>query len=149
MHLENLGDSTIRGGHRRWMVFVARKRVWLGLTHPPRANGIDDSMPRLAVSKLCYGAPMDYGTLWVLASSEIVVPNPNGMWSLKNEIDYFRPWHHHSIEFYISLISLTSSELQPWNALRVPWRLQSTGWLWTMEGLCGQKKGVTRVFLPI
>ena len=59
------------------MVSVARTRVSLGFTHPPRANGVDDSMPRSMVSKLYYGTPINRGTLRVLASREIIMPNPN------------------------------------------------------------------------
>ena len=61
------------------MVSVAGTRVTLGLTCPLKANGIDDLMPRSMVSKLHYGAPMNLGTLQVLASSEIAVLNPNGL----------------------------------------------------------------------
>ena len=154
MHLENLGDSSVRGGRRRWMVFVAGKRVSLGFTHPPKANGTDNLMPRSAVSKLRSTAPMNWGTLRVLASSEIAVPNPNGIWSLKNEIYYFRPQHHHSVKFDSSLIAFTSLELWtlkdwPWNALKAPWRLLGIGWPWTMDGLHGWNKGVTKVHPPI
>ena len=35
------------------------KRVSLGFTFPSRANGVDDSMPRSAVSKLRCGALMN------------------------------------------------------------------------------------------
>ena len=153
MHLEHLGDSSVQSGRRQWMVFVARTRVSLGFTCPPEANGADDLMPRSMVSKLRCGAPMNWGTLWVLASSEIDVPNPNKMWSLENEIGYFRPCHEYILEFDILLIALTSSELWPsedWprNALRAPWRLLGTGWPQTMDGLHGRNKGVTRVHLP-
>ena len=143
MHLEHLGDSLVWGGCGWRMVFVAGTRVWLGFTYQPRANGADDSMPRLAVSKLHCGAPMNWCTL----------SNPNRMWSLKNEIGYFRPQHHHIVEFNSLLISLMSSELWPsedWprNALRTPWRLLGMGWPRMMDGLHGWKKGVTRVHLP-
>ena len=153
MQLEHLGDSSVQGGCGWWMVSMERKRVSLGFTYPPEAKSTDDSMPRSVVSKLCCGAPMNWGTLQVLASSEIVVLNPNGMWSLKNEIRYFRPQHHHPIAFDSSSIALTSSELWPsedWpqNALRAPWRLLDTGWPQTMDGLRGWNKGVTRVHLP-
>ena len=142
MHLEHLGDSSVQSGRRRWMISMARKRVSLGFTHPSRYNVIDDSMPRSTVSKLRCGAPMNWGTLRVLVSSEIIVPNPNEMWSLKNEIVYFRPQHHHPIEFNVSSIALMSSELRPsedrpQNALRAPWRLLGTGWPRTMEDLHG------------
>ncbi len=154
MHLEHLEDSSVWGGRKWWMVFVARTRVWLGFTHPSGANGTDNSMPRLVVSNLCCGAPMNWGTLRVLASSEITVLNRNGMWSLKNEIGYFRPWYHCHVAFDSSSIALTSSELwpskdRPQNALRAPWRLLGTRWPQMMDGLCGQKKGVTRVHPPI
>ena len=150
MHLENLGDSSVRGGCRRWMLSMDRKRVSLGFTYPPEANGIDDSMPRSAVSKLCCGAPMNWGTLRVLASSEITVPNPNGMWPLKNEICHFRSQHHHPIAFDSSSIILMSSQLwpskdRPRNALRAPWRLLGMGWPRMTDGLYGWNKGVTRV----
>jgi len=153
MHLDHLRDSFVWGCHGWWMVSVARKRVWLGFTHPPRANGTDDFMPRLVVSKLHCGAPMNWGTLRVLASSKIIVPNPNGMWSLKNKIGYFRPQHHHPIAFNNSSIALTSSELwpskdQPQNALREPWGLLGTGWPRMMDGLRGWNKSVNRVQPP-
>ena len=153
MHLENLGDSSVRGGCERWMVSVARTRVCIGFTHPPRANGADNSMPRSAVSKLRCGATMNWGTLRVLASSEIAVPNPNGMWSIKNEIGYFRLQHHHPVAFDSSSIALTSFKLwpledQPQNALREPWGLLGTGWLRTMDGLRGWNKNLTRVHPP-
>ena len=107
-------------------------RVSLGFTYPPGVNGTKDSMPRLAVSNLRCGAPMNWGKLRVLASSEIIVPNPNEMRSLKNEIGYFRPQHHHLVTFNNSSIALTSSELwplkdRPQNALREPWGLLGTG----------------------
>ena len=154
MHSKHLGDSSVWGGHRWWRLSVVKKRVSLGFTHPFRANGIDDLMPRSAVPKLRCGALMNWGTLRVLALSEIIVPNPNGMWSLKNEINYFRPQHHCLVEFNISSIALTSSELRPSKdrpryALRAPWRLFSTGWPRTMEALHGWKKGVARVHPPI
>ena len=50
-------------------------KVLLGFTCTSRANGVDDSMPRLVVSKLCNDAPMNWGTLWVLASSKVFVLN--------------------------------------------------------------------------
>ena len=117
-----------------------RTRVSLGFTHPPRANGTDDLMPRSVVSMLRCGVPTNWGTLRVLASSEIAMPNPNRMWSLKNEIGYFRYRHHRPIEFDVSLIALTSSKLWPskdWprNTLRAPWRLLSTGWPRMMDAL--------------
>ena len=34
-------------------------KVLLGFTCTSRANGVDDSMPRLVVSKLCNDAPMN------------------------------------------------------------------------------------------
>ena len=153
MHLEHLGDYSVRGGRKWWMVSVARTRVPLGFTHPSKANGIDDSMPRTAVSKLRCGAPMNWGTLRVLASSEIIVLNPNRMWSLKNEIGYFRPQHEYHVAFDVSSIALTSSELrlledQPRYALRAPWRLLGTGWPRMMDGLCAWKKGMNRVYPP-
>ena len=153
MHLEHLGDSSIWGGHGRWMVSVAKTRVSLGFTHPPRANSADDSMPRLTVSKLHYGAPMNWGILWVLASRKIIVPNPNGMWSLENEIVYFRTWHDHPVAFNGSSIALTTSELWPsedWpqNALREPWGLLGTRWPRTMDGLRVWNKSVNRVHPP-
>ena len=45
-------------------------RVSLGFTHPLGANGIDDSMPRLVVSKLRSGDPLMlecyfYALLWM------------------------------------------------------------------------------------
>ena len=113
MHLEHIRDYLVRGGHEWWRVSMAGTRVLLGFTHPFRANGTNDLMPRSMVSKLCYVAPMNGGTLWVLASSEIDVPNPNGMWSLKNEIGYSRSRNHHPIEFDVSSIALTSSNLWP------------------------------------
>ena len=142
MHLEHLGDSLVRGGRGQWMVSVARKRVSLGFNLPPKANGVDDSMPRSTVSNLCCGAPMNWGTLRVLASREIAVPNPNGMWSLKNEIGYFRSQHHRPVAFDSSLIALTSFELwpsedRPRNALRAPWYgvVVDDGWsLWLEQG---------------
>ena len=142
MHLEHLGDSSVRGGHRWWMVSMDTIRVSLGFTHPPEADGTKNLMPRLSVSKWLCGAPMNWGTLRVLALSEITVPNPNGMWSLKNKICYFRYQHHHPIEFDISLIALTSSELwpsedQPQNALRAPWRLLVMGWPRMIDALHG------------
>ena len=150
MHLEHLGDSLVWGHRGWWMVSVIKTRVSLGFTHPPRANGIDNSMPRSVVSNLHCGAPMNWG---ILASSEIAVPNPNRMWSLKNEIIYFRLQHHRLVAFDSSSIALTSSKLwpsedQPQYTLRAPWRLISTGWSWMMDGHCGQNKGVTRVHLP-
>ena len=153
MHLEHLGNSLVRGGCGWWMVSMARKRVLLGFTYPPEANGTNDSMPRLVVSKLSCGAPMNWGTLRVLASSEIIVPNPKGMWSLKNEIGYFRSQHHHPIKLNSSSIVLMSSKLwpsedQPRNTLRAPWRLLGTGWPQMMDGLCGWNKGMTRVHPP-
>ena len=153
MHLENLGDTLVRGGCKWWMVSVAGTRVWLRFIHPPGANGTDDSMPRSTVSKLRCGATMNWGTLWVLASSEIAVSNPNGMWSLKNEIGYFRPQHHCPVAFDSSCIALTSSDLwpledRPQNALREPQGLLDTGFPRMMDGLHGQNKGVTRVHLP-
>ena len=153
MHLDHLGDSLVRGGRGWWMVSVAGTRVWLGFTYPPRANGADDSMPRSAVSKLCCGATMNWGTLRVLASSKIAMLNPNRMWSLKNEIVYFSIQHHHPVAFDSSSIARTSSELWPskdWpqNALREPWRLLGTGWPRMTDGLRGWKKGMTRVHPP-
>ena len=153
MHLEHLGDSSVWGGCRRWMISMDGTRVSLGFTHPLRANGTDDLMPRSMVSKLHSGAPMNWGTLRVLASSKIIVPNPNRMWSLKNEIGYFRPQHHHPVAFNSSSIALMSSELwpsedKPWNALREPWGLLGMGWLRTMDGLRVWNKGVTRVHPP-
>ena len=154
MHLEHLGDSLVRGGHRWWMVSMAGTRVWLGFIHPPGANGTDDLMPRSVVSKLCCRAPMNWGTLWVLASSKIDVPNTNRMWSLENEIGYFRPQHDCTIVFNVSLIAPMSSKLwpsedRPQYALRAPWRLFSKGWPWMMKALWNWNKGVTRVQPPI
>ena len=136
-----------------WMVFVAGIRVWLGFTHPPGANGADDLMPRSVVSNLRCGAPMNWGTLRVLASSEITVQNPNRMWSLKNKTNYFRPQHHRLVAFDSSLIALTSfklwpSEDRPQNALREPWGLLGTGWPRTMDGLRCWNNSVTRVHPP-
>ena len=153
-NLHHLRDSLVQGGRKWWMVSMAGTRVWLGFTHPPRANGDDDLMPRSAVSKLCCGAPMNWGTLRVLASSKIIVPNPKGMWSLRNEIGYFMPWHHRPVEFKVSSIALMISVLWPsedWprNALRAPWRLLSMGWPRMMDDLHSWNKGVTRVHLPI
>ena len=155
MHLEHLGDSLIRGGRRRWRVFVAGTRVSLGFTRPLEANGTNHLMPRSAVSKLRFGAPMNWGILRVLALSEIAVLNQWNikLWCLRNEIGYFRHQHHCLVEFYVLSISLTSSELQPSedrpsNALRAPWRLLSTGWPQKMDDLCGWNKGVTRVHPP-
>ena len=153
MHLEHLGHSSVRGGRGWWMVSMARTRVWLGFTHPPGANGTDDLMPRSVVSKLRCGAPMNWATLWVLASSEIIVPNPNGMWSLENEIGYFRSQHHHLVTFDSLSIALTSSELwpsedQPQNTLREPWGLLSTKWPRMMDSLRGRNNSVTRVHPP-
>ena len=51
MHLEHLGDSSVRGGRRQWRVFVAKTRVSLGFTYLFRTNGTDDSMPTSVVSK--------------------------------------------------------------------------------------------------
>ena len=141
-HLEHLGDSSVQGGHGQWRLSVVGKRVSLGFTYPSRANSADDLMPRSEVSKLRCGAPMNWGTLRVLASSEIAAPNPNGMWFLKNEIGYFRARHDHLVVFDISLIAPKISELQtsedwPRYTLRAPWRLLGTGWPWTMEALCG------------
>ena len=141
-HLEHLRDSSVRGGRGWWRVSADRTGVSLGFTHPFRANGVDYLMPILAVSKLHCGAPMNWGTLWVLASRENVVPNPNRKWSLKNEIGYFRPQHHYPVAFDSSLIALMSFELwtledRPWSTHREPWGLLSTGWLRTMDGLCG------------
>ena len=152
-HLENLGNSSVQGDHGRWKLFVVRTRVSLGFTRPSRANGVDDSMPRSAISKLRYGAPMTWGTLWVLSSSKIAMPNPNEMWSLKNEIGYFRPQHHHLVAFNSSLIALMNSKLwpskdRPRNALRAPWRLLGSGWPRMTDGLRGWNKGVTRVHPP-
>lgn len=154
MHLEHLGDSSVWAFCEQWRLSAARTRVSIGFTHPCEDNGVDDLMPRSTVSKSRCDAPMNRGTLRVLASSEIIVPNPNKMWYLENEIGYFRPPHDHTIEFDISSIAPMSFELRsskdvPWNALRAPWRLFGTGWSWMMEALCGQKKGVTRVHLPI
>ena len=59
MHLEHIGDSSVRGGHGQWRLSAARTRVSLGFTHPFRANGTDHLMPILVVSKLRYGAPMN------------------------------------------------------------------------------------------
>ena len=153
MHLEHLGDSLVRGGREWRMVSVAGTKVWLGFTHPLGASGADDSMPRSAVSKLRCGAPTNWGTLRVLASSEIAVPNPNGMLYLENEIGYFRPQHHRLVAFDSLSIVLTSSKLwpskdRPRNALRAPWRLLGTGWPRTMDGLRGWNKSVTRVHPP-
>ena len=153
MHLEHLRDSSVWGGHEWWRLSMARKRVSLGFTRPFGANGFDDSIPRSVVSKLHCGAPMNWGTLRVLASSEITVLNPNRMWSLENEIGYFRPQHHYPIAFHSSSISLMSSKLwpskdRPRNTLRAPWRLLGTGWPQMMDGLCDQNKGVTWVHPP-
>ena len=153
MHVENIGDSSVWGGHRWWMVSMARTRFSLGFTHPPKANGADDLLARSVVSNLWCGAPMNWGTLRDLASSEIVVPNPNGMWSLKNEIVYFRPQHHHPVTFDSLSIALMNSELwpledQPQNALRPPWRFLGMGWPQRMDALYGWKSVVTRVHLP-
>ena len=41
------------------MVSIDEKRVSLGFTHPLGANGAYNSMPRLALSKLHYGATMN------------------------------------------------------------------------------------------
>ena len=152
MHLEHLGDSLVRGGRGWWMLSMDKKRVSLGFTHPPRANDTKNLTPRSMVSELHSGAPMNWVTLQILASSEIVVPNPNGMWSLKNEIGHFRSQHHHPVAFDSSSIVLTSSQLwpsedRPWYILREPWRLFGTGWPQTMEALCGWNKGVTRVII--
>ena len=154
MHLESLGVYLVWVGYRRWMVSMARKMLSLGFTYTSRADGTNDLIPRSLFSKLHCGAPMNWGTLWVLASSEIFVLNPNGMWYLKNEIGYFRPWHNHPIKFNISSISLTSFELwpsedRPQNTLKEPWGLLSTGWPQTMDGLHGWNKGITRVHWPI
>ena len=70
MHLEHLGDSKVWGGRGRWMVSMDGTRVSLGFTRLPRANGTDDLMPRLVVSKLCYGDPLMlecyfYALLWM------------------------------------------------------------------------------------
>ena len=54
-----------------------RTTVSIGFIRSSRANGTDDSMPRLVVSKLLYDAPMNCDRLRVLASSEIIMPNPN------------------------------------------------------------------------
>ena len=54
MHLEHLGDYSVWGGCRWWMVFVAKTRVSLGFACPYGANGTDDSMPTSIVSKLHY-----------------------------------------------------------------------------------------------
>ena len=153
MHLEHLGESSVGGGHGWWNLSKARKRVSLGFNHPSRANGTDDLMPILVGSKLRCGAPMNWGTLWVLASSKVTVLNPNRMWSLKNEIGYFMFLNHHPITFNNSSISLMSFELWPskyWpqNALRSPWRLLSTRWSWMMDHLYGGNKGLTRVHPP-
>ena len=59
MHLEHLGDYLVQNGHGQWMVSMARKRVSLGFTHPFRANGADDLMPRSIVSRLYYNALMN------------------------------------------------------------------------------------------
>ena len=111
---------------------MAGTRVSLGFTHPHEANVTNDLMPRSTVSKLRCGAPMNWGTQRVLASREITVPNPNGMWYLKNEIGYFRSQHQHRVAFYSSSIALMSSELwsledRPQNTLRAPWRLSVQG----------------------
>ena len=58
---------------------MARTRVSLGFTHPLGGNDTKNLMPRSMVSKLCCGVPMNLDTLEVLASSEIVVSNSNGM----------------------------------------------------------------------
>ena len=149
MHLEDLGDSSVQSGHRWGRVSMDGTRVSLGFTHPFGANGIRNSMPRSMFLKLHCSAPMNWGTLWVLASSEITVPNPNRMWSLKNEIGYFMPQHHHPVAFNNSSIVLMSFELwplkdRPQNALREPWGLLDTGWPRMMDGLHGRKKCVTR-----
>ena len=142
MHLEHLGDSSVLGGHRWWRLSGAGTRVSLWFTHRFGVNGTENLMPRSAVSNLRYGAPMNWGTLRVLASREIDVPNPNQMWSLKNEIGYFRLQHHHHVAFNSSSIALTTSKLwpsedRPQNALREPWGLLGTGCLRTMDGLHG------------
>ena len=124
---------------------MAGTRVWLGFTHPPRANSANDLMPRSMILKLRCGAPMNWGTLQVLALSKIVVPNPNGMWSLKNKIGHFRSQHHHLVAFDSSSIVLTSSQLwpsedQPRNALRAPWRLLVRGGRgWWMVSVAGTR----------
>ena len=124
---------------------MARIRVSLGFTYPSKANGIDYLITRFVVSKLCCDAPMNWGTLRVLALSKIVVLNPNGMWSLKNEIGYCRPQHGYSLGFDVSVIAPTSFEIwpledQPWSTLQAPWRLSSMGCSWMLEDLYNQKR---------
>ena len=154
MHLEHLGDSSIQGGYGWWMVSMAKKRVSLRFTCPPRANGADDLMLRSAISMLCCGAPMNWGTVELLALSKITIPNPNKIWSLENEIGYFRAQHDHLVVFDVSLIApmsfkLRTSKDQPQHTLRAPWRLFNMGCPQMMEALHDQNKGVTKVHLPV
>ena len=63
MHLEQLGDSLVQGGRGRWRFSAARKRVSLGFTLPPRANGAKNLMPRSVVLELCFGTPINSANL--------------------------------------------------------------------------------------
>jgi hypothetical protein len=58
MHLEHLRDSLVQGGCECYRFSVDRTRVSLGFTHPFEANGIDNFIPRLVVSKLQSDEPM-------------------------------------------------------------------------------------------
>ena len=110
-YLEHLGDSLVQGGHEWWRLSAAQKKVSLGFSFPFESNGTHNLMPRSAVSNLCSDAPMNWGTLWILASSKITMPNPNRMWSLENEIGYCRLWHDHLVAFNVLWLAPTSSKL--------------------------------------
>ena len=58
---------------------MERKSVSLGFTLPSKANSTNDSMPWLSVSKLHGDAPINWSIEQAFASSDIFVPNSNGI----------------------------------------------------------------------
>ena len=85
----------------------------LGFTWPPKANGIEISIPQKMVWEIWQLATLYWPTLQVLASPEMASQNQNGVRSLKSERGYCRSLQHGPIGTRITSIPHTSSKICP------------------------------------